>query len=144
MLGKKWHFQDLRDATLRKSAVFLVLLYPTFEIFAGKNLSTLMYSQCQAQWQICNFLLASFRVFPVKALAASIPKNLKVKLGVIFPRKIIFHIFFLQHMVPVMLEVAELKIISSKIHGWNMNQTPQLHFFLLWLWFFIFLSNHSD
>ena len=51
--------------------------YPTFGIFAGKNLSTLMYSQCQAQWQVCNFLLASFRVFPVKALAASIPKNLK-------------------------------------------------------------------
>ena len=52
-----------------------------------------------------------------------------MKLGVIFQGKIIFHNFFLQHMVPVMVEVAELKIISSKIHGWNMNQTPQLRFF---------------
>ena len=54
-----------------------------------------------------------------------------MKLGVIFQGRIIFHIFVLQHMVPVMVEVAELKIISSKIHGWNMNQTPQLRFCLV-------------
>jgi len=79
-----------------------------------------MYSRySQAQGQSCNFLLASFRVFPVKALAASIPKNLKAvhETGSDFSKVKSFSNFphfFLQHMVPVMLEVAELKIISSK------------------------------
>ena len=86
----------------------------------------------------------------MKALAASIPKNLKAvrETGSDFSKVKSFSNFphfFLQHMVPVMLEVVAQnhQLQNSRLEH-ESNPTPLFFWLWLWLWFFILSSNQSD